>query len=235
MKEINKDITICLTSCERFDLLEKTIGSLIEFWDGPKPDGNNVAFLLNEDGGHPLPYAFSDVLNDFFVGNFKILYGNKDQIKGIDRMYSQVKTEYILHCEDDWEFYKTGFIGLSMDILEANPQIMQVWLREQNDRNGHGVVGVPLMTDNRTKYQFMSSEYMGKWSGFSFNPGLRRLTDYQRIFPEGYSGVTTFNLQDPWKSESDVGQAYKKAGMKAATLLNGFCRHIGGNGRHISK
>jgi hypothetical protein len=120
-----------------------------------------------------------------------------------------------------------------MDILENDPMIMQVWIRAQSDRNGHPVVGVPRMTPNRTRYQMMSSDYRGQWSGFSLNPGLRRLSDYKTLFPNGYAGVTTFNIKEPWTSEMQVGQVYKKAGFKAATLMNGYVKHLG-NGRHIS-
>ena len=135
--------------------------------------------------------------------------------------------------EDDWSFYKTGFIAQSMDILEANPKIMQVWIRAQNDRNGHPVTGVPRITPKKTRYQIMSSEYRGQWGGHSFNPGLRRLSDYKNTFPNGYAGVTEFNIKEPWKSEMEVGQVYKKAGFKAATLMQGYVKHLG-NGRHIS-
>jgi len=37
------------------------------------------------------------------VERFKLK--NIGQIKSIDKAYSMVDTEYIFHCEDDWEFY----------------------------------------------------------------------------------------------------------------------------------
>ena len=47
----------------------------------------------------------------------------------IDLAYSNVDTEWIFHCEDDWEFYREGFVEDSMALLEANPEALQVWLR----------------------------------------------------------------------------------------------------------
>jgi hypothetical protein len=227
----NKDITICLTSCGRFDLLEQSVKSLTQFWDGPLPE----AFYINEDSGFELPKIISNYIKSIWPDcDYKEFAGLKNQIAAIDRMYKEVKTPYIFHTECDWQFYKTGFIEKSMDILENDPMIMQVWIRAQSDRNGHPVVGVPRMTPNRTRYQMMSSDYRGQWSGQSFNPGLRRLSDYKTLFPNGYAGVTTFNIKEPWTSEMQVGQVYKKAGFKAATLMNGYVKHIGGNGRHIS-
>jgi GT2 family glycosyltransferase len=223
---MQKKIDSILTSCGRYDLLAKTLESFFEFADMPIDN-----FIVYDDSGKPIPESLIKQYPQikFIEGTEKV-----GQIKAIDIIYSYVKNEYIFFQEDDWQFYKTGFIEKSMDILENEPMIMQVWIRSQSDRNGHPVVGVPRMTPNRTRYQMMSSDYRGQWSGHSFNPGLRRLSDYKNLFPNGYAGVTTFNIKEPWTSEMQVGQVYKKAGFKAATLMNGFVKHIGGNGRHIS-
>ena len=39
--------------------------------------------------------------------------------------------------EDDWEFYKDGFIEKSKVILQQLPAIFQVHLRAEDDLNGH--------------------------------------------------------------------------------------------------
>ena len=214
-----------LTSCGRFDLLEKTLESFFAFADIAIDN-----FIVYDDSGKQIPESLKNQYPQikFIEGTEKV-----GQIKAIDILYSHVKNEYIFFQEDDWSFFKTGIIGQSLDILEKEPKIMQVWIRSQNDRNGHPATGVPRMTINRTRYQMMSSDYRGQWSGHSFNPGLRRLSDYQNLFPNGYAGVTTFNIKEPWKSEIEVGQVYKKAGFKAATLMQGFVKHLG-NGRHVT-
>jgi hypothetical protein len=223
---MEKKIDSILTSCGRFDLLARTLESFFQFADMPIDN-----FIIYDDSCQPFPESI--VRNypqiKFIEGNGKV-----GQIKAIDILYSHVKNEYVFSQEDDWSFYKTGFIAQSMDILETDPKILQIWIRAQNDRNGHPAVGIPRMTGNRTRYQMLSSEYRKEWSGFSFNPGLRRLSDYKNTFPNGYSGVTEFNIKEPWKSEIEVGQVYKKAGFKAATLMQGYVKHIGGNGRHVS-
>jgi hypothetical protein len=56
-----------------------------------------------------------------------------------------------------------------------------------------------------------------------------RLSDYKLI--GAYSEITTFDPANPLKSEIEVGQAYFKKGFRAATLLTGYCRHLGQN-RH---
>jgi hypothetical protein len=236
---MEKQITIALTSCGRWDLLEKTIKSLVQFWDGPKP----VELLIYEDCGNEKydknqsGLSFYIPLVDFIrsVGwKISILGPNHiGQIGAIDFLYSKVKTPYIFHCEDDFEFFNTGFIQKSLSILEEKENIMQVWLRAPNDRNGHPCHGVAQKTTDGTKYHVLKTGYMGKWHGFSFNPGLRRLSDYQKLFPNGFAAEIPWNPKNPLESEILVGRKFFKNGFRAATLLDGYCRHIGGNGRHV--
>jgi hypothetical protein len=230
---MNQEITICLTSAGRFDLLERTIKSLVEHWDGPKPK----EFLIYEDSGQSYPKSTVDLIisirhsfcSTIFVANDH-LGGNKGpgQIKAIDQLYSMVSTTYIFHCEDDWEFYRKGFIQPSLDILENNPKICQVWIREPNDRNGHPAIGRPLQTESRAKHQMMKTGYRGVWNGFSFNPGLRRKSDYDLIAP-----YSNYMKRNSLETEAEIGKQYLKKGFRAATLLTGYCKHIG-NGRHIN-
>jgi len=230
---MEKEITICLTSCSRWDLLERTIKSLVQFWDGPKPE----KLLIYEDQELSLQHfsTFYGFLFDWLKTTdweFDIYFGKQGQIGAIDFLYSKVKTPYIAHWEDDWTTTKPGFIQKSLSILEEKPNILQVWIREPNDRNGHPAFGQIFQTSGGVKYQMMKHGYRGQWNGFSLNPGLRRLSDYKAVFPNGYSGVTTFDPKNPLKSEIEIGQVYKKAGFRAATLLEGYCVHIGQN-RHI--
>jgi hypothetical protein len=223
-----KEITVCLTSCGRFDLLEKTIQSLVEFWDGPAPKG----FFINEDSGLMLPFAISEFIELVWPDcRYVESYGKKNQILAIDTLYGLVETPYIFQMEDDWTFHRSGFIQKSLDILEENEKIMQVWIREPNDRNGHPATGGIRKCKTGTRFQMLAGNYRGQWSGFAFNPGLRRLSDYKRIGP--YSDLATFDPKNPLKAEMTVGRAYGKHGFRACTLLEGYCTHSGNN-RHVS-
>ena len=54
-----------------------------------------------------------------------MLFLNRENIgqnASIDKMYKNVNTEYIFHCEEDWEFYKSGFIEDSLKVLETQPK-----------------------------------------------------------------------------------------------------------------
>jgi hypothetical protein len=227
---VESQITICLTSCGRFDLLEKTITSVAKFWDGPPP----IAFFINEDSGLPLPVEIGEFIAWKWPDcEYKEFAGYKNQIAAIDRMYKEVETPYIMHLECDWEFFKTGFVLKSLSILEEKAHIMQIWLRSPNDRNGHPAIGQVLTTEDGVKYQMMKTGYRGVWNGFSFNCGLRRLSDYQKLFPNGMYADVHWSPSNPLQAEQLVGKQYFKHGFRAATLLEGFCVHTGIN-RHIN-
>lgn len=230
---MESQITITLTSCGRWDLLERTIKSLVQFWDGPKPE----KLLIYEDQSldemhyEALKIGLTTMLSNFCP--FDIRHGKRGQIMAIDILYSEVTTPYIFHCEDDWEFFKTGFVQRSLSILEEKAHIMQIWLRSPNDRNGHPAIGQVLTTGDGVKYQMMKTGYRGVWQGFSLNPGLRRLADYQKLFPNGMYADVHWSPSNPLQAEQLVGKQYFKHGFRAATLLEGFCVHTGIN-RHVN-
>lgn len=123
--------------------------------------------------------------------------------------------------EDDWEFVRPSFIERSIDILDADPSLIQVWLRAHND--GHRALPEPFQTPRNRTYQLMDPEY-GGWHGFSFNPGLRRLHDYKVL-------GTTFNEatkphQQQIAGEFDVNLLYYRLGYRAAItdIAEGFVR-----------
>jgi hypothetical protein len=154
------------------------------------------------------------------------------QIASIDKAYSQVKTPYVFHCEDDWEFYRPGFIELSLALLYCDPKILQVWLRERADTNGHPVEPGYWTTAGIT-YQKLSYDFQG-YHGFSFNPGLKRMKDYDLIKPYGsvkYDSTHPGKRAKYYAPESEISEFYKKLGYKAVIPMEGYVKHIGWQAR----
>jgi hypothetical protein len=222
-------ITAVLTSCRRYDLLEKTLKSFFTMNSAPLAN-----FIVVEDG----PDIPKDV-RDLFIGHpiDWISTGQRvGQIAAIDYAYSRVKTPYVFHMEDDWFFYRSGFLEKSRLVLEANPKCIQVQLRaldelihplEEHTYANHGVAWRRLVLD------FFGE---GDWHGFSFNPGLRRLSDYVSV--GGYGLHTKFDLEIPWLAESALSKLYRKRDFFAAVLSDdngsGYVRHTG-DGRHVGQ
>lgn len=202
-------IDIILTSCGRFDLLERTLDSFFAF--NTYPIAN---FYVFDDSSNP------DALNKLSdkYPNIQFLYTTHHigQIKAIDTLMQHVTTPYYMHLEDDWEFYRRGFIEASLLILEERPEIIQCWLREQGDTNGHPVYKMDGL------YSLMSTKY--EWKGFSFNPAVRRLSDYV-----AYGNIATFDKRNPASAEKAIGEYYHSLGKVAAILPVGYVRHIGFN------
>lgn len=201
---MHEEITFALTSCGRFDLLKRTLDSFFKFNTYPIK-----RLKVVEDSGL-LPDFYKEYPQiEWLVNSTKL-----GQMKSIDRVYADITTKWIFHCEDDWEFLDSGFIEESLAVLKEDRNILQVWLRGKDDTNGH-----PLI--HRNRFDLVTTDFQGMWHGFSLNPGLRRLEDYNMVRP--------YYLLE---KEQDIGAAYKDLGFLAASLHKKYVEHIGW-GRHI--
>jgi hypothetical protein len=210
-------VTVVLTSCGRPDLLRRTIESFDQYNTYPV-----AAKIIIEDGGGEV----KDLPDGWVVANATDIKGNRvGQIKAIDIGYQLVKTPYIFHLEDDWEFYAPGFIERSMQVLENERKCICVWLRNPADTNGHPLI----MYASKHSTLRLSTSY--KWKGFSFNPGLRRLADYKLLAP--FSQKVKWDPKQPWTAEKEIGEMYHRMGFYAVIFRGGgYVRHIGA-GRHV--
>jgi len=219
-------IDVTITSCGRQDLLIRTLDSFLTHADLPLG-----TIYIHEDSGIE---GINDTIKKIFP---EIVFleppARIGQIASLDALLARVQTPYYQALEDDWTFDKTGFMQMSLDILQEKEHISEVWLRYPKERNNHPCHGVAQKTASGTKYHILKTGFMGKWHGTSFAPSLRRLSDYQKLFPNGFASEIPWNPKNPLESEILVGRKFFKSGYRAATLLDGYCRHIGGNGRHV--
>jgi hypothetical protein len=217
-------VTVVLTSCGRQDLLLQTLNNFFVYNTFPI-----ACLLLVEDGPTTL-----DVVRKYpFPCDHQLLCTGErvGQIAAIDYAYSRVRTEYIFHLEDDWEFYAPGFIERSLKLLRALPRCLQVYIRALKDTNGHPVQWRTRRNSGvvwrRMRYGYKA--FGGEWNGFSFNPGLRRLADYVAIGGYGIHRPHVTGLHA--STEIVLSRLYRKKGMFAAILAdregNGYVRHIG--------
>lgn len=212
----NGTVSLVITSCNRFDLLEKTIESFLKYNTYPISQ-----YIVIEDSHNR--EKLEKTLSKFKGIEFTLVHNEPQlgQMKSIDKAYSLVTSEYIFHCEDDWEFYRSGFVENSLKVLLSDEKVVTVWLRETSDTNGHSVLPelYSCPTDESLKYQIMHTNDLLHgvyWHGFTLNPGLRRLADYQLIAPIAQ-----------YASESGTGNKYYELGFKAAIFPEGSVRHIG--------
>lgn len=217
MRASPRDVTVVITSSNRHDLLEVTLDSFCK-WNTFR---NIAEIIVIEDSPHspaPLLKKYARFYPIKCIKNVTRL----GQPLSIDIAYSHVKTDYIFHCEDDWEFYAPQFMESSLSILEFSPTILQVHLRAVDD------IGYSYTVHERGDFAILHYAYLKIWHGFSLNPGLRRTCDYKRLV--NYC----MHLATPYFSgsfEAYISNIYRGLGYVAALNLGnagkGFVRHIG--------
>lgn len=212
-------ISFCITSCNRWELLEKTVDSFLKLNNFPIEK-----YLLNEDSTdveiiHKILKKYGSL--------FHIIRTPKNEglLKAVDNLYALVDTDYIFHTEDDW-LYETNshFIEESLNILKDRKDIHQVWIRKDIPKEW-------IEKQNFGNYRLIHPSHLGGWCGFSWNPGLRRKKDYLDMFPEGFNKHRI--SKDIGISELECNNIAKAQGYRAAILTNPVCNHIGYN--HATK
>ena len=226
---MTKTVSLCITSFNRFNLLKQTLGSFLKLNTYPI----EKIFIIEDSTN---PQMKTSILNTY--GNtVELIYNDQNigQAKSIDKMYSQVQTDYIFHSEEDY-FYdgNANFIEQSIDILEERKDVHQIWCRDINnfDITHHSAAldqfeSDTLTTISGTEYRMVKSPYNG-WCGFSWNPGLRRLSDYKNMFPNGYAVHVEPGLEHSGvHTECNCNKHAMSQGYRAAILINGACINMG--------
>lgn len=215
-----KPITVCITSCNRFDLLLRTLNSFHSLNAYPVEK-----ILITEDS---TKLEMKQQILDAYGDKVELIFNEVNQgiYRSIDNMYNKVTTEYLFHCEDDWLFEpgNPNFLKESVDILEERKDIHRVCIRK--DLQWDWIETNDQSTSTGVTFNLLKDPHCGDWNGFSNNPGLRRLSDYKRMFP---NGMVEFILPDKAAvfTEHNCMLNSKKFGYRAALLKNRVCRHIG--------
>jgi glycosyltransferase involved in cell wall biosynthesis len=223
------EVTVVLTACNRPDLLDRTMESFVQNNTYPIKE-----FIIIDDG---LVEGCNDFLKDKYDLPFTFLYNTVKlaQIRSIDLAYSRVKTPYIFHMEEDWLFLLPGFIEKSMEIMETDPNVVTVWLRSPQDKTlQHPYSEETYKTKNGTEYKKCHVFYPnGIWNGFTLNPSLKRVKDYDRVKPyQQLPRITPYQQSGNNPLECDISVAYAQLGYYAVTLLDQYIEHIGWD-RHL--
>lgn len=213
----DSDVSIMITSCGRFDLLKRTLESLDKFNTYPIRK-----VYITEDSGQQgvfacLPEGWREH-TQVYVNEPKL-----GQLASIDLAYGDIETEWVFHCEDDWEFYRPGFIEDSIVLLTEDQQALQVWLRSAaHDLAIHSpYVYLSDRRNIKNIFFYKLNSEKEDWQGFSFNPGLRRLADYKKHAP--YSRFS---------GEKDLSRLYAAENRYALILENDAVLHTG-FGAHV--
>lgn len=211
------EVSIVITACGRPDLLERTITSFLKWNTYPI-----AQWIISEDSG--IPDINKDVVAKYPDFTWIHAPARRGQIRSIDEAYSHVKTPYVFHLEEDWETYRGGVIEESLELLKKHPNISAVMCRAHGD-------GSYTMSNDPP---FLNC--YPPWGYYSFNPGLRRMSDVQELFGGSFATFTNFDIKQPLKSEIAINNRFRDAGFRMAMTKDaeGYLKHIG-DGRHVGE
>jgi len=208
-------ITVVITSCNRIDLLKITVESFLKYNTYPITE-----FIIVDDSGNA---DVHDQIRGLYSDWTLILEPqHQGQIQSIDAAYALVRTPYIFHCEDDWEFFNPGFMEESLAILEQDKRVQLAWILHPEFP-----VEPQLFKAGDVEYHLLGNDDSNAWHGFTWNPSLRRLSDYKLVAPySSFIEEGDFNAL----TECRIGhRLYEEFGFKAAILNGSYCKHIGTN------
>ncbi|QUS58918.1 hypothetical protein [Pseudovibrio brasiliensis] len=209
--ETDKDVTSCITSCGRLDLLSKTLDSFM-----PDHQGNFAKSLIIDD-------ANTKEIRSWVERNYpetEVLLNQPQlgQMKSIDKMYAHVTTPYIFHGEDDWMFQAGDTIEACKKVLSAEPKVSVVCVRKLSDLQQRFQENCIRKEVDGVCYALMPVDIHPEWLSFSFNPGLVRKSLWDRYGP-----------YERYGTEERISMVMKKDGWMVAFLDPGACHHIGGD------
>jgi hypothetical protein len=140
-------------------------------------------------------------------------------MKSIENASKYIDTPYVFHCEEDWEFYDYGFIEKSFEVLNKDPNVCTVFLRNHDENKIRS--GINIDPIDQGGYYYIKPKYVPnppRVAGvLTFNPGLRRRS------------ISLAKIPYDNEDEGTLGYYFWKKGMYGATLLNanGYVKHIG--------
>jgi hypothetical protein len=209
---MSKEVTVFITSCGRPKLLRRTIESFVKYNTYPIKE-----VILCEDSAKE---GIVDFAKDIFPYPVVFCYNEvrSGQMKTIERYTPLIKTPYVFHLEDDYEFFDYGFIELSFKIMDTDKHIAQVLLEESQYYNDKVDIHNPLC------YKIVGRS--GDMSCFSWRPSLKKIEIQKLRMP-----------YEPWDDEFTVQLLMNKLGYYSVISTErlykegtkGFCINIGNN------
>jgi hypothetical protein len=216
------DTTTFILSCNRLDVLRKTIKSFIDTRD------YITKMVIVDDSA--VEGVFEKLVEEY--GSFCDVVcfpRNRGQWWAMDFMVSFCDTEYIFYLEDDWEFLKPGYLMDSKRILQKFRHIGTVdisWRTfEWQGIDSYDKNLVTFAADDGTMVSYYNkkawkiTDYHLRWYGWVGSPNLKRRDD-----------LIWLGRVEKWHAEWNIDRKFLALGYKAV-FLGGeeYVRHLGDN------
>lgn len=216
------DVTMVITSYNRWDLLQRTIESFNRVNTYPVKE-----IIIIEDSGNAVMHhkIRKTYPNHHLILNEK----NIGLVESIDKAYPMVTTQYIFHSEDDFDYFKPGFIERCIRVMEHDPKIFRVGIRGQTHTQS---LDPEIKMAGDVPYRFPKVYPMDSltdfgnqlWHGFGFQCGMIRKCHYDIVKP-----YTQYSTPQEFITirECKIGLAYHALGLLAVSLTEDYVTHAG--------
>ena len=224
-------ITFSITTCKRLDLFAKTMNSFLACC----LDRRLISeWICVDDNSSEEDRMQMRSLYPFFTFVFKN-EEDRGHPRSMNMIIERAKTPYLLHIEDDWEFFiPRNYITDALDVLNSDPKIHQClfnhnYAETADDINIVG--GIFRRTDNSLPHYIhdhcTTEDFIRKygqqkncayWPHFSFRPSIVKTS----IFTElgGYN-------ENAGHFEMEFADRYNRAGKISAFFPGIHCIHTG--------
>ena len=193
-------LTFTITTSRRLDLFERTIDALILNC----LDHHLISrWICIDDGSSISDRHAMQERYPFFEFIFK---DDSDQghANSMNQLLAMVDTEFWFHCEDDWQFVKSGnHISAALDVLKDNEEILQtIFNRNYAEAlEDHNLLGGQIVESKDSHFAYRLHSYMDSqsdefwelfrktlggrtnahWPGFSLMPSVLRRSSLNKV------------------------------------------------------
>ena len=209
----DSDTTTFVLSCNRLDVLDKTLQSFYATRDYV------TKMVIVDDSAEP--GVFETLVERYGKDCDVICFPrNRSQWWAMDFMVSYCDSDYIFYLEDDWELVQPGYLNKSKTILQKYREV--------------GVVDISWRTfewqgiDSYDK-KLIDGEFFWKkpwkitdfhvaWHAWCGSPNLRRRDD-----------LIMLGRVEKWHNEWNIDRKFTALGFKGVYLNGEYARHLGDN------
>lgn len=211
VEQPDSDITSFILSCNRLDVLDKTIKSFLS------TKNYTTKIVIVDDSAEE--GVFETLLERYSSFSDIICFPkNRSQWWAMDFMVSYCDTEYIFYVEDDWEFLKSDYLQKSKQILEKYRDIGTVDISWRTfEWEGFDSYDKTLI-DGMFYYKkpWKISDYHLHWYGWIGSPNLKRRDD-----------LILLGRVEKWHNEWNIDRKFLGLGFKAVFLDGQYVVHLG--------
>jgi hypothetical protein len=229
---MEEKVTAVILSFGRMDLFKQTVYSFLRY-----NTYHIEKFIVIDDSCHRNIKQECEELNTSVGNIIEFVFNDSKlgQMGSIDAILGMVTTPYAFYCEEGWLFYGKGFIEKSLSVMRDRPEFLQVQIRSKNDGIINPIASKVFQTKEGVPFRRVmpisfytghiledgSKETIYNHNGFSFNPSLMRMADYNLLGSGGYNQFGRDHLIDHF---------YRDLGYSIASITNndadGYVKYI---------